>query len=294
MCKFSQIAATWQKEYRGEIEYYTYQSYLAPLKDANLFFGDRHIETITAADIKGFIDQIASTGKCRQTINLRLIVVNHVFKFAMIQGIVPFNPTSLISLPRNLPKGFRDIPDDSIINVLQNHPTTNSFWMIAKCLLYLGCRRGEVMAFSKDCINFETNQVTINKQIEYHKGYPKIKSKTKTKAGYRTIIIPHRLKIDLAEYCKDRPNFLFVNSDGELLTLYQIRSGWDSLNLDITMHQLRHVYATMLFEAGVDEKIAQQMMGHSSIVTMRNIYTHIRESQVQKAEQQINQFLLTV
>lgn len=290
MCKFGQIAGMWQQEYREEIEYYTYQSYLSPLKDANNFFGGQEIEEITAADIKNFIGQVIAAGRCRQTVNLRLIVMNHVFKYALIQGVVRTNPAQLVRLPRNLPKGTRDIPNDIVIRKVQNHDTTDQFWMIAKCLLYLGCRRGEVMALSKDCIDFENNKVCIHKQIEYHHGEPVVKGKTKTKAGYRQIIIPEALKSELFEFCKGRNDFLFVDCGNKLLKLHIVRSGWEGLHLGITMHQLRHAYATILFEAGVDEKVAQQMMGHASIVTMRNTYTHIRESQLQKAEEQINKF----
>lgn len=290
MCKFSQIAEKWSKDYQREIEYYTFQSYLSPLKDAISFFHESEIEEITAADIKRFIDQIVATGKCRQTINLRLIVINHIFKYGLVQGVVQHNPTQLVKLPRNLPKNPREMPNDSSIQIIQTHSLTNQFWMIAKCLLYLGCRRGEVMALSKDCIDFETNKVFIDKQIEYQHGEPVVKGKVKTKAGQRQIIIPHILKQELFEYCRPKEQFLFTDENGELLKLHAIRVGWYELELGITMHQLRHAYATFLFEAGVDEKIAQQMMGHSSIVTMRNTYTHIRESQLQKAAGQINAF----
>ena len=44
--------------------------------------------------------------------------------------------------------------------------------------------------------------------------------------------------------------------------------------VSLTAHQLRHAYATMLFEAGIDEKDAQELMGHSDINLTRSIYTH--------------------
>ena len=49
-----------------------------------------------------------------------------------------------------------------------------------------------------------------------------------------------------------------------------------------TPHQLRHAFATLLYEADVGEKDAQEILGHAQISTTRDIYTHIREQHRQK------------
>ncbi len=43
----------------------------------------------------------------------------------------------------------------------------------------------------------------------------------------------------------------------------------------ITPHMLRHTYATLLYDAGVDVKSAQKYMGHSSVDVTLEIYTHL-------------------
>ncbi len=43
----------------------------------------------------------------------------------------------------------------------------------------------------------------------------------------------------------------------------------------ITMHQFRHTYATILYEAGVDVKTSQCYLGHSTVTTTMDIYTHL-------------------
>ena len=64
---------------------------------------------------------------------------------------------------------------------------------------------------------------------------------------------------------------------------YQKESG-----VTATPHQLRHAYATMLYEAGIDEKLAQELMGHADISTTKNIYTHIRLSRMEDAANKLN------
>ncbi|MDY4190917.1 MAG: tyrosine-type recombinase/integrase [Oscillospiraceae bacterium] len=55
-------------------------------------------------------------------------------------------------------------------------------------------------------------------------------------------------------------------------------------------HQLRHAYATMLFENGIAEADAQELLGHAQISTTMDIYTHIREGR----KKQIRDKLLNV
>ena len=62
----------------------------------------------------------------------------------------------------------------------------------------------------------------------------------------------------------------------------------DETHIETTPHQLRHAYATMLYESELDEKLAQELMGHTDITTTRNIYTHIRNSRVQIAAEKLN------
>lgn len=61
--------------------------------------------------------------------------------------------------------------------------------------------------------------------------------------------------------------------------------------LDITAHMLRHTYATILFEANINVKDAQSLMGHADISTTNNIYTHIRENRMSQTAEKLNAFL---
>ena len=60
---------------------------------------------------------------------------------------------------------------------------------------------------------------------------------------------------------------------------------------DITPHQLRHAFATILFDAGIDVKDAQEILGHASIQVTRDIYTHIRQQRREDTADRLNAFL---
>jgi hypothetical protein len=44
---------------------------------------------------------------------------------------------------------------------------------------------------------------------------------------------------------------------------------------DVTWHQFRHIHSSLLNDLGVPVKIAQEQLGHASIATTLNIYTHV-------------------
>ena len=62
---------------------------------------------------------------------------------------------------------------------------------------------------------------------------------------------------------------------------------------DVTAHQFRHEFASILYEANVGELEAQKLLGHSDITTTRRIYTHIWERQLENAAAQIENYIQT-
>ena len=59
----------------------------------------------------------------------------------------------------------------------------------------------------------------------------------------------------------------------------------------ITAHMLRHTYATMLFDAGVDVKSAQRFLGHTDIEVTLSIYTHLTKFKEEQAIQMLDKHL---
>ncbi|WP_278244721.1 tyrosine-type recombinase/integrase [Clostridium sp. Ade.TY] len=57
---------------------------------------------------------------------------------------------------------------------------------------------------------------------------------------------------------------------------------------EIRFHNLRHTFATILFENGVASKTVQTLLGDSDITTTLNIYNHVMKDTKNKAVDKIN------
>jgi integrase len=56
----------------------------------------------------------------------------------------------------------------------------------------------------------------------------------------------------------------------------------------VRFHDLRHSHATQLLLAGVHPKIAQERLGHSTIVTTLDLYSHVTETMQTDAAERLD------
>jgi integrase len=62
----------------------------------------------------------------------------------------------------------------------------------------------------------------------------------------------------------------------------------------VTWHQLRHIHASVLHDIGVPAKIAQQQLGHATVETTLNFYTHAIPDTHRRAIESLEQALFPV
>ncbi len=107
----------------------------------------------------------------------------------------------------------------------------------------------------------------------------------------RMLPFPEKLKELLREYYKsNKPKrFLFEGQNGGAYTASSLRAVFKqaakraSIKKDVSLHSLRHAYATHLLESGTDLRVIQELLGHNTIKTTM-LYTQVTNTHLLKVK----------
>jgi len=150
---------------------------------------------------------------------------------------------------------------------------------------YTGLRISEVLALNKDDINFEHNEIYVNKKLIY-KGLRKNEyyalTQMKSKKSKAILPLTKPLKRILIEWFQANPyEKICCDIEGYYLNpnVFSsiVKKVSKKMGIDFNFHMLRHTFATNLVTNDVDLKTAQDLMRHSSVNTTMSIYTHIKD-----------------
>lgn len=274
---FSDVADEWWAEAYEEIAYSTSRGYRAAYNRAKLYFGQKPIRSIKPVDIQRFISKfVRENHAADKTARTQLMIVGLICKHGIAYGDLDQNPAAEITVPKHLPRAPRELPSpEDIKRVKESWACT--FGMFAFWALYTGLRRGELMALTWEDVDLKTRTVTVSRSLYYMGNNPHTKA-PKTAAGVRSVPLLNKL----FEKLEPGKGPIFPDPvKGGYLTKKHYENLWraymEESCVNVTPHQLRHAYATMLFENGVSPKDAQDLLGHAQLSTTEDIYTHIRD-----------------
>lgn len=295
---FNVIAEKWKNEHFPTLENNSLKNYRPAYRDVVEYFGDTKLKHITASDAEAFIAGLAKKKYAKKTVSTRLLVLNLIFKYAFIKGEIEANPCQYVKVPKNLEKTKREAPTKEELQIVKDNWNLSTAGFLAYFILLTGCRRGEALALTYGDIDKDRRVININKTLEWIGNVPQIKNHPKTDAGRRDIPIPQILLDRLLDGKKHKASeLIFKNQNGNTVTNSGVTRMWNTYQketgLTITPHQLRHAYATILYEAGIDVKAAQSFLGHANIQTTMDIYTHLSEAKKADSVSVLDKFLTT-
>ena len=227
----------------------------------------------------------------KRTLTRYLHAVSNVFEFAESNRWTTYNPCKYVKVPTDAPQTQREALTPAQYNLILG--SSDKGFLPAKMMILLGLRRGELTALTFGDIDFVKRQVTVDKSWNYKEN--KLKD-PKSKAGFRTIPLPGILVQPLAEAkFGKKDSDLVISNAGKRYTEYdwQLAQGYitEHSGVEFGWHQLRHTYATILYDSGTGVVEAQRFLGHSDPKVTIGIYTHLSEKTKNAAVSKIDAFL---
>lgn len=185
-------------------------------------------------------------------------------------------------------------------------------------ILETGLRTGEMIALSWDVIDWENRTLTVNKTMEFRYNQKSWRAgPPKSISSYRTIPLTSKAYSILKELYDAR----FTRKESEALSqvleyvdkrtgvlcyfnmrdlvFVNYRTGMPNKNSSydthlyklcdeagikrFCMHALRHTYATRAIESGMQPKVLQKLLGHSSIKMTMDRYVHVTDDSMKNA-----------
>lgn len=247
------------------------------LKYALNRFSEKRIAVITSDDLQELLLEMKG-GRIRQQCQSNL---NQIFKKAFKQGIIKRNPCDAVELKvHKYEKKCALTISETTVFIAE---TKNSkYSLLYRLILATGLRIGEALALLRSDIDFKKHTVTISKDVVFIGGERIVQDCPKTDAANRTLPLPKNLCAELAEI-KNDTLFPFTYNSVRLFTARTSKK----LNMKVSLHILRHTYATRLEENGIPPKIKQYLMGHASLHMTQNVYTDTQREYIESVSEKI-------
>ena len=304
-------ASTFNRQYR------TYNKYLK-----NCILSSYEVKKITTIDIQKYYNSLHKNGSTNATIKMINRVLRKFFNYCIDTDIIIKNPCSKVSIPRDsIEKKKKEVIifSNKELEKIINRNEVSKIKCISLISLGTGMRLGEVLALTKDDIDYKNNLIHVNKTLVTTDIFDDIthESKTitfidstKTESSIRNCKLTDDLKkiIDTALEIKNKEmqsalknkfkynlkykNNIFTSRYGELIKRNSAEGLWTQFLERCGIehkkfHALRHTYATIQYKNDVQLYTISKLLGHSNSKTTE-IYAHVDTESLNKAVNTLN------
>ena len=235
-------------------------------------------------------------------------VLSGIMTKAVQWEYINYNPCSHSEHPTD-PKTEAPYLDEEdarlLLAKLQDEPI---LWRTLLTLdLFSGLRRGELLGLKWSDVDLDAQLLQVRQTFNYQVGYGSYEDTTKTRSSRRPMRLSRSAVMLLRSYkdwqdnqrelmgdaWEDTENRIFTTEAGRPIlpnrltrwaTNFMRRSGFP----DVTLHSLRHTYASLMISDGVPLTVISHQLGHSQTSTTADIYSHVIASAEAKAQETID------
>lgn len=229
------------------------------------------------------------------------MMLHNALDRAVKERLILHNPTEDCIIPKLEKKEMKILrPEDmrAYLAAAEKRGVLPMFYLE----LISGVRKGELVALLWDDLDIERRTISVSKQALSRPGGEIVVSRPKTENSIRVISIPQEA-VDLlvAEHAKhpDNPYMFPSPKTGGMYYPDSVVNLHKKILKDaelehIRFHDLRHTFATMALQNGVDMKTVSAMLGHYDAGFTLRTYTHATRQMQEHAAKKMGNFMTQV
>ena len=266
----------------------TIKGYKAAAKRVNSRFDGVSAGSLTTYQIDDFVADMANSGLSPKTIINTISILNSAYDRAVRSGQLSSNPCKYVTLPKKKKPEIITFSNDELVKFWNKLCEERLDYKVGyELCLFCGMRRSEVLGLRENDISIPFGSITISNTRHRIEGDEDIVQDTKTAQSHRALAVPEFVIEDIDKLIEEHhanpyndTDYLIQNGFGQPMspstfTKY-IKIIEDKAGLPpVSVHGLRHTFASMLNSEGVDIARISAELGHSTIGTTLNIYTHV-------------------
>ena len=270
--------------------------------------GDIPLDKLTSLRLQKLYQDLRTSGRVIQnnvecsglspkTVRSIHMVLHSALEQAVKEGLIKKNPTDGCNPPKLERKEMKVIQPEQIGAYLQAAANRNVLPMFY-LELTSGLRRGELLALLWTDLDLEKKSISVCKSVRGSQGELKV-SAPKTRHSIRTVVIPRQTVDLLIQQHNLHPDNPYMFPSPVTGTMYHPdaagrihRKLLKEAGIEpVRFHDLRHTFATLALQNGVDIKTLSGMLGHYSSGFTLDTYTHITDKMQQEAAEKVGSFM---
>ncbi len=258
--------------------------------------------------IQEYISTKLATGVSNTTVRHHATFLHSVLETAVKWQLLARNPVDAVSMPKTVKQEMRTLDEQQADRILKEAQGTR-YYPIFALALYTGMRQSELLALQWRDVDLLMAELNISKSSHRLNTGEFVIQGTKTAKSSRRIalspntclILRAHLENEMARcaqlgvtFSNDR--LLFCEYDGKPLIPATIRQYWQRLIKrlgypHIRFHDMRHTHATLMLKQGISPKVIQERLGHATISTTLDIYSHVTPGMQRQAVESFDKLL---